>query len=385
MRTHLLAAVAALSAGSALMLPSPAALAQDTDPIRIASTLPLSGNVASFGEMARRGAELAVAGVNEAGGIDGRTVVLDVQDNRCNPAEGVKVATQMLSDPGYVAMFDGLCSSVVLAIMPVVERAEVPLMVATASATSISDQSGVGGNAWTFKFNPSDATLAVAVVDWLAKEGLADKIAFLGEDSDFGRSGSSGFETALADRGLKLSSVDYYQQGTADFSAVLQKLTASPPSVLALYSLASDQQNIVSQFMTSGLQVPLTGRIITDVIPAEILASGALDGTTSVQPYSVEIDTPENKAFVEAFTAAYGTVPNSIAYSAYDAMRTLLHAIDEAPSLDRAAIRDAIKASNMESLIGGAIEFDENNLAHNNAVILQIKDGKAIIVGLSKT
>ena len=125
-------------------------LAQAPQPIRIAATLPISGNVASFGEAARWGAELAIAEANAAGGIRGRPLALDVQDNRCNPAEGVRVATQMLADPAYVAMFDGLCSSVVQAIMPVVERAGVSLMVATASATSISDRSGAGGNIWTF-------------------------------------------------------------------------------------------------------------------------------------------------------------------------------------------------------------------------------------------
>ncbi|CAH1692809.1 ABC transporter substrate-binding protein [Hyphomicrobiales bacterium] len=375
----------AFAAALSSVLPLQAARAQDNAPILIASTLPLSGNVASFGEMARWGAELAVAQANAAGGIRGRKVQFDVQDNRCNPAEAVKVTTQMLSNPAYVALFDGLCSSVVLSVMPVVERERIPLVVATASATSISDKSGVGGNPWTFKFNPSDATLAVAMVDWLKKQGLADKIAFLGEDTDFGRSGAGGFETALKTSGGKLAASDFYQQGTADFSAVLTKLRSLQPSVLALYALAGDQRNIVSQFMTSGLKMPLTGRLITDVIPAEIIKSGVIDGSTSVQPYSFEIDTPENKAFVAAFKAAHGREPNAIAYSAYDAMRTLLDAIARAPSVDRTAIRDALKATRMQSLIGGEIVFDENNLAHNYAVILQIKDGKVSIVGLSKT
>ena len=84
------------------------------DPIKIAATFPLSGNAATFGQMARLGAELAVEEVNAKGGINGRPIQLDVQDNRCNPAEGVKLVTQLAADKTYVAMFDGFCSSVVL-------------------------------------------------------------------------------------------------------------------------------------------------------------------------------------------------------------------------------------------------------------------------------
>lgn len=358
--------------------------AQQT-PIRIASTLPLTGGAAGFGEAARWGAELALKEINAAGGVNGRPVEVEFQDNRCNPAEGVKVATDMLNSKRYVAMFDGLCSSVILAIMPVAQRAQIPLMVATASATSISDQSGAGGNTWTFKFNPSDATLASAMVGWLEKQNLADKIAFLGEDTDFGRSGSQGFDAALKKVNKKLASEDYYQQGTADFSATLTKLRALRPQVLALYSLNADQQNIVQQMQGLNLRIPLTGRVQTDAVPKEILASGALDGSSSVQPYSAEIDTPANQAFVKAFTAAYGKEPNSISYSAYEAMRTLVDAIKRAPSAEPAAIREAITKTKFPSMLGGDIEFDANNLAHNFAVILRIEGGKARVVGVSKT
>src|SRR4029453_18677060 len=101
--------------------------------------------------------------------------------------EAVKSVTQMLASKKYVAIHDGLCSSVVLAIMPLIERAGVPLVVANASATSIAEKSGVGGNKWTFKVNPTDASMLDALIAWLAKDGKAGSIAFLGEDTDYGR------------------------------------------------------------------------------------------------------------------------------------------------------------------------------------------------------
>ncbi len=362
-----------------------AASAPAQEPIRIGSSIPLTGGVAFFGQHSRWGTELAVAEANAAGGVRGHTLEVSFEDNRCNPAEAVKSVTQMLAEKKYVAILDGLCSSVVLAIMPLVERAQVPLVVANASATAIAEKSGVGGNTWTFKVNPTDASLAEAMVGWLAKEGKAANIAFLGEDTDFGRSGMLGFEAALGKRNLKLASTDFYPQGTADFTAVFTKLRAQRPASIALYAIAADFQNLIRQYYSFGMKIPLTGRVLSDQIPKEILASGALDGTTSVQPYTAEVDTAANKGFVAAFQKMHHNMPNLLSYMAYETTRVLIDAIKRAGSAEPAAIRSALEKTKLPSLLGDDIEFDKNNLAHKNAVILTIKGGQIVVLGLSRT
>jgi len=377
MKRLMMAAVAsALLAATAMAQPSP---------IRIGSTLPLTGNLAFFGQHSRWGTELAVAEANALGGVLGRQVEVDYQDNQCNPAVGVSSVTRMLSDKTEVALLDGVCSSVILAIMPVVQRAGVPLVVANGSATAIADASGVGGNKWTFKVNPSDASLVEALVGWLQQNGNADGIGFLGEDTDFGRAGMQAFEQALGRRGLKLASVDYYQQGTADFTTVLTKVRRANPKSLALYSVGADFQNLIRQYFGMGLTIPLTGRLLTDQIPPEILASGRLNGATAVQPYTAEIDLPANHAFIAAFQKMHGAPPNLLSYEAYETTRVLLDAISRSGIAQPGAIRDALQTTKLHSILGAEIEFDDHNLAHNNAVIVMVRDGKVQVVGLSKT
>src|SRR5215217_1350251 len=213
-----------LFAGVMLSVTAALSSAQSGAPIVIGASIPLTGGVSTFGQHSRWGSELAIAEANAAGGVLGRKIEIDFQDNRCNPAEAVKSVTQMISDKKYVAIFDGLCSSAALAIMPLVERAEIPFVVANASATSIAEKSGAGGNKWTFKVNPTDASMLDALVAWLDKEGKAGNIAFLGEDTDFGRAGSTGLEAALKKRNHKLAMVDFYQKGTADFSTLFAKI-----------------------------------------------------------------------------------------------------------------------------------------------------------------
>jgi len=360
------------------------ARAQD-GPIMIGSSIPLTGGVATFGQHSRWGSELAIAEANAKGGVLGRKLEIDFQDNRCNPAEAVKSVTQMLAEKKYVAILDGLCSSVVLAIMPLVERAGVPLVVANASATSIAERSGLGGNKWTFKVNPTDASMLDALIGWLDKDGKANNIAFLGEDTDFGRAGSTGLENALKKRNLKLATVDFFQKGAPDFTPVFTKIKAKKPALLALYAVDADFQNAMRQWYSLGGGVPLTGRVLVDQVPKEIIDSGFLDGTTSVQPYDPSVDTPGNRAFVEAFKKLHNVPPILVSFEAYEATKVLIDAIRRAGTTNPAAVRDALVTTKLPSMLGTTIEFDDHNLAHNNAIILTIKGGKVVIVGMSKT
>ena len=207
----------------------------------------------------------------------------------------------------------------------------------------------------------------------------------MAEDSDFGRSGAEGFTEALARRDRKLASEDYYQQGTADFTGVFTKLRAQKPDSIAIYSVGADFKNLIRQYYANDVGIPLTGRLVSDHIPPEILASGALDGTTTVQPYTPEVDTPENDAFKKKFNAKYGENPNLLSFEAYETTKVVLDAIRRAGSDDPAAIRDALVTTKLPSILGTMIEFDENHLAHNNAVIMRIIDGKVVVLGLSKT
>lgn len=358
---------------------------QAADPIYVGTSIPMSGGLAFFGQHARWGTEMAIDEANAAGGVLGRELVVEFQDNRCNPSEGVKSVSQMLSEKKYVAILDGLCSSVVLAIMPLVKRAGVPLIVANGSASAIAEGSGVGGNEWTFKVNPADAGLARAMVGWLNKEGKAENIAVLAEDTDFGRGGADAFRGALQEIGLDLMSEDFYQQGAADFTSVFTKLRAQKPDSIALYTVGADFQNLIRQYFANDVGIPLTGRLISDHIPQEILDSGALDGTTTVQPYTPELDTEANEVFKAEFMKRNGELPNLLSFESYETTKVLIDAIKRAGSDDPAKIRDALETTKMESILGSIIEFDENHLAHNNAVIMRIVDGKVVVLGLSKT
>ena len=125
-----------LSLAAAASLASSLAWAQA--PIVVGLTTPVTGGAASFALPERQGVEMAVDEINKAGGVLGRPIRLVVADNRCNPTEGVQTANRLINEDKAVVLLGAFCSSVSLAIMPVVRRSEVPLVIDVSTAPSIT-------------------------------------------------------------------------------------------------------------------------------------------------------------------------------------------------------------------------------------------------------
>lgn len=375
-----------LAASVALAAPVQAqAQTQPQERLTIASSLPLTGGSAWYGNQGRNGALLAVEEVNAAGGVLGAPVAIDFLDNRCNPAEGVKSLTQALAEKRYSALHEGGCSSVALAVMPVIARAGVPFVIGSPSATSITAASGVGGNPWAFKIIPNDVGMLSALVKWIDDQGKSGRVAFVGEDTDYGRSGAKAFDEALQTHGKKLLSQDFYQQGTSDFTNLFTRLKASRPSLVAAYIIGADSQNYLRQWFEFGGGVGLTGRIFTDQIPDPIITSGALDGMAVIHPYDIHLDTPENKAFVARYQARFGSLPNLTSWVSYEGVRVIAEAARAAGSADPARLRDAIRAGRFTTILGDTIAFDDHHLAHLDALIIGVDKGRVVVLGRAKT
>src|SRR5262249_16799775 len=196
---------------------------------------------------------------------------------------------------------------------------------------------------------------------------------------------SAGFEAALAKHGKKLVLADYSQKGAVDYTAALTKIKARKPGMVALYLIDADFQNGIKQWYSLGGGIPLTGRVLVEQVPKEILSSGFIDGTISVQPYDVSVDTPANKAFVEKFTKKFGQPPMLISFESYETINILIDAMRRSGDASPDKIRDALAKTKYQSMLGPVLEFDKNNLIHNNAIVFGIKGGKVVILGMSKT
>jgi len=384
MTTQTRMGVVALFLGAAM---SSSGMAQE--PIKIGLTSSFTGTAALFGQHDRYGVEMALAELNDKGGVLGRRFVLEAEDNKCSPAEGVKAATKLLSEHKVTAIIGAMCSSVTLAIMPLIQRAETPLVIPVSTSPAISPLSGKGGNNWAFRTTPSDDGMAMAIGRYLKDKGVK-RMAVVAEDTDYGRGGARGMTEALKAVGISLVATEFIPQNTPDFTTLLTKIDAMNVDRVAVYLLSTDVQNFFRQYEALGARTRVTGRaemsVVRGAVTPEFLAKGGLDGTSGLNPYAFGLDTPENKDFVARFRARYNTDPIQMSFYSYEATKVLAEAIARAGKVDRHAIREALAKTKYKSIMGGQIEFDDFNQSHNNTIMIELKDGgKVAIVGLYKS
>ncbi|MEO3806576.1 ABC transporter substrate-binding protein [Nonomuraea sp. B1E8] len=381
MRSKTLAAAVALTLTAVGCANSADDPSTGSDPIKIGLSTPLSGSAAALGENERNGVQLAIDQVNKDGGLLGsRKLALAAQDNACNPTDGVGSVTKLITQQQVSAVIGALCSGVTLAAMPLAKRYQVPLVVSTSTSPDITTGAGKGGNDFTFRINPSDATLAVALSTYLQTAGDARDVAILAEDSTYGRTGAAALEKALADKGIKVTAVDFVAQGTSDFSPQISKYRNNGTQSVALYITGADHLSYLRQAASAKLGLPVTGRVELEGQNLDILKDRQFAGSSSVYPYSSLIQTPANAKFTKAYESAYKTPPTYESFEGYSAVMVIADAIRRANSAEPKAIQKALVSTDLASLTGGTLKFDANHQAHDKAFIMQIRNGKTVIV-----
>lgn len=348
------------------------------EPIKIGVNTPVSGVVAVASEREMQGVNLAVEEINAAGGVLGRPLQTIVVDNRCNPSEAVNAANRLIEEK-VVAIIGAHCSSATLAIMPVVQTAKIPLLGGIASSPKISELSGVGGNEWTFRSNPSDYDMMKALVSYLTKNKVFTNIAVIGEDTDFGRGGAEAFASIAQGTDLKIISTDFLPQGTPDLTSVLTRVSRSKPDAIAVFITGSDQVNMVRTSMQMGLSIPFTGRIELGGENTQFITAGGLEGSISAWSYSTEVDSPQNKAFNSKIQEKHGLPAQLQTWAGYDNMRLIAQAIQEAGEADPVKVRDAMAKIKFQTVLGPTVSFNERNDAGKVVLIQKVDDRKITI------
>src|ERR1700691_4686738 len=182
------------------------------EPVRIGITTILSGPTADRGQSEQYGAQLALNRINESGGVLGRPIEAYYADNACKPEVGVP-ATQRLIEQEHVSVVIGaLCTPVTHAIMPLMEQARVPLVIATSAGQDFVDASGVGGDQYAFKTIPSESHIARGLVRWLVTHQVKS-IAIIADGSNFPQANAVALAKVAQDAGLKVTDQETIAQG----------------------------------------------------------------------------------------------------------------------------------------------------------------------------
>jgi potassium-dependent mechanosensitive channel len=114
--------------------------------VQVALVAPITGIHYVTGQSMRRGAELAIAHLNEARGGQGKELVLEVFDDAGDPAKAITVANEIVEHGGFVAVIGHATEDTVKAASPIYENSKIPLLTFAAGGREL-----VESGDWVFK------------------------------------------------------------------------------------------------------------------------------------------------------------------------------------------------------------------------------------------
>jgi branched-chain amino acid transport system substrate-binding protein len=341
------------------------------DKVKIGVFMSMTGDTANFGISSTNGIKMAADEANAAGGINGKQIELDVQDDRSDPSEAATIVTKFVTQDGVHAILGEVASSRSIAAAPIAQNAKIPMLTPSSTNPEVTKKGD-----YIFRSCFIDPVQGAAIAQFAAKT-LGKKRAGIMVDrkNDY----STGLEKFISATFTKLGGemviTQSYQAGDQDFNAQLTSIKGSNPDVIFVPGYYGDVALIAKQARDKGITVPFVGGDGWDATQLYGIGGKALNGSFFSNHYSPYDTDPQVEKFVKDYKARYGSIPDALAATAYDAARIMFDAIKRANSLDGKAIRDALAATKDFPGVTGKVTFNENRDAVKPIIMIEIKDG----------
>ena len=348
--------------------------AANSNEIKVGANFEITGNVANYGTTARDGFKLAIKEANEAGGIDGKQIVIVEADNKSDPAESANAATKLISDDKVVAIVGPATSGAVQAESQIATENKIPIITPCATSPDITVENGQVKE-FVFRGCFIDPLQSNTMANFAANELKAKTaVIYLDSSTDYSKSLAEVFKNKFEALGGKVVMQEAFVAKDQDFKAALTNIKTANADVIYIPAYYEEVGKIVKQARELGITQPILGTDgWDDTKVVDIAGADALNNTYYVTHY---IDTdPDAKAFVDAFTKEYGHAPGVFAALGYDAGKMLVDAIKRAGSTDPVAIQKALAETKDLQVGTGKLTVDANHNLIKNAFIIEMKDG----------
>jgi branched-chain amino acid transport system substrate-binding protein len=311
------------AAMGAALLAAPAVA--DDNTVTIGMIVPMTGPSASTGKQERAGAELYLQQHGDT--VAGKKINLIVKDDTGAADVTKRLAEELIgNDHASVLMGFGL-TPLALAAAPVATEAKVPEIV-TAAATAMITEKSPYIMRTSFTLPQASAPMA----DWALKNGIK-KVVTIVTDYGPGKDAEQWFSDTFEKGGGAIAEKIRVPLKNPDFAPFLQRVKDDAPDAVFVFVPSGFGAIFMKEFVErgldkSGIKLIGTGDVTDDDLLADI-GDSAL-GAVTTHHYSAAHDSPENKAFVEAFEKANnGMRPNFMAVGAYDGMALVYQALEK--------------------------------------------------------
>ncbi len=366
--------------------------------IILGAALPLTGGQSREGGFFKKGYEMAVKEINDAGGIQVKEfgkkipIKLVIYDDKSDNTTSVQLYEKLVTEDKVHALLGGYGTPLIQAHTVVPEKYQVPYLNGGGATGEIYAR----GMKYVFGLLASIEKLAYTTMDWLVVQQDTGKlkkplkIALVGENSSHGKEYRDGVKkraTAAPDR-FTIVMDEPFELNLKDADPLMQKLKAANADVFLADARLADYTTIHRRYAELGLyhQVVSYGPRGSEKAARDALGA-ASDYIVSCNWWSRDVTSPAAKAFTTKYEATYNEPAEWFPALAYETARILSKAIEDAGALDKTKIRDTLAKMDVQNslVVGGRVWFGPNGQIDNDYVMMQNLPGGKVSLVYPKT
>ena len=345
----------------------------------------ITGKASWLGEPERNTVEMIAKQINASGGINGRKLVLHIEDDQGDNTQAVNAANKLIKKNKVCAIVGPSTSGTSMAIIPLVQAAKIPLISCAGAAVIVEP---VAERKWVFKSPQRDSDCVKRIYDHLKTKGI-NKIAIITSTSGFGGAGRDQLKKIAAEYKMAIVADETYDPAATDMTAQLLKIKNAGAKALVNWSIEPAQSIVPQNMKQLKLTIPLyqshgfgnvkyvqAAGVAAEVI---IFPAGRLLAVDTVAA-----NHPQKKVLTDyrnAYEKTYKDKVSTFGGHAYDSLWVLVNAMKKAGN-NPAKIRDEIEKIKFVGT-AGVFKFsaaDHCGLDKTAFELLTVKNGKFVVL-----
>ena len=340
--------------------------------IKIGAFLSLTGATSAYGISASNAINLAVDEANRGGGIDGKQIALDVEDDHSNTQEVPDIVNHLIKEHRVHALIAEPVSTRAMLAAPIAQQNQTVMI----SSASVKPELTMQGD-YIFRACFISSTEGDAIAKFAIDELKGKSAAIILDDkNDYAVVLAGFFAESFKKRGGQIVSEQKYEANATDLSAQMNAIKTAAPNIVFAPGFYTTAPVVAREVKRAGIKATLIGSDGWD--SPNLLDAGTepFEGVYFANHFWAGSDDPLVTKFVADYSAKYGVVPDAGAAAAYDAARMLFDAFKRAKSTESAAVRNALAQTKDFPGVTGKITLDSNRNAQVPVYMLRIEGGK---------
>lgn len=353
---------------------------------KVGAVFSVTGRTSFLGDPENKTALMLAEEINNAGGINGNKLELIVYDTEGDATKANLAVKKLINKDKVSVVIGPSLSGTSLAVLPVAEQNETPLISCAASYKIVHNEKTGKPYKWVFKTPQTDTMAVEAIYTQLKKRGL-NKIAIMSVTSGFGASGRGELIKLAPKYGMNIVADEKYGPKDTDMTAQLTKVKGLAPQAIVNWSVGPTQVVVLRNVRDLGMRsIPFYQSHGFGSRKNIELAAGAAEGVfCPLGACNIAELLPNNHPqkkvtmkYHKDYMAKYNEPLSSFGGHAWDALNMVAQALSSVGD-DKAKIRDYLE-NNIKNFVGqhGIFNFspdDHNGLTKEAFNMVVVKDG----------